>query len=67
MNSTSRNMTKEIQEVFATLPPNFFGHVEVHFKNGVPGFAKVVATKHFANSKGENPGSYDTADASNRK
>jgi hypothetical protein len=49
-------LTNEVQAVFANLPPNFFGHIEFHFKNGVPGFAKVTATTMFSDPSGKNPG-----------
>jgi hypothetical protein len=51
-------LTNEVQAVFANLPPNFFGHVEIHFKSGVLSFAKVITTTQFE-SIGKNPGQYE--------
>jgi hypothetical protein len=58
-----KSLTEEVQKVFADLPPTFYGHVEIHFKNGVPGFAKVIATHNFFETSGKNP----TYEASTRK
>ena len=58
----TRTLTSEVEAVFAALPPHFFGHVEIHFKNGIPGFAKVIATTMFNDPNGKHPGQpYETS------
>ncbi len=47
-------MHKEIESVFASLPPRFYGQVEVFFKNGVPGIVKVTETKQLSTINGAN-------------
>lgn len=51
-------LPQEVLEILAKLPPDFFGSVEIAYRNGVPGVVKVVTTTQLK-SQGENPGSHD--------
>ena len=58
-------MSKEIESIFANLPPNFFGSVEIHFKNGTPGFAKVTQSISLDHPNGKPQGDNDGHTCSN--
>jgi hypothetical protein len=43
----AKEIPEEVRQIFAELPEDFLGHVEIHFSRGQPGFAKVNKTIHF--------------------
>jgi hypothetical protein len=49
-------MTEELRKVFSTLPPGFFGTVEVSYQNGNPGVVKITQTHKLSSrdNRGEN-------------
>jgi hypothetical protein len=58
-------MTKEIEKIFHNLPHDFYGHVEVHFKNSEPGFARIVQTIQIKRSNGTPQGENNESSCSN--
>ena len=44
-------ITPELQSLFASLPDDFFGHVELSIQNGETGVVRVTQTHNMKNSR----------------